>query len=367
MALPQGRDGAGAIWRQPSRVAVLPPSGAVAIGLAAIAMLHDFGLHLAGPQTAELVRELDLGRVAIMALFVLSGLDAMIAVGQLLPGAAWRFAAARLLELLPPFLIAVLLSWAVQWLIVTAGVARPLNFQLVDPGTIDVRCLLLNLIAVVPGATLLNLNPDNVLVPYLWAVRVELLFAGVVAACLAGGGSTRPVWLCLGVVGAAACSLAIAALGWPIRIGGVAFAPYFVFGGALAVLAHTARGARDSAGLVAAAGGIGILSRESLMSDDSLSGVQGLCLGLFITVIIAVATAGAGVARLSRGTALGRLSLPLLLNHGLAGTLAACALPGACAARVVLAVILSAVLALAAERLADAVIRPLLWEEGVLF
>jgi hypothetical protein len=42
-------------------------------------------------------------------------------------------------------------------------------------------------------------------------------------------------------------------------------------------------------------------------------------------------------------------------------------LPGACAARVVLAVILSAVLALAAERLADAVIRPLRWKEGVLF
>jgi hypothetical protein len=149
-----------------------------------MAMLHDFGLHLAGPQTAERVRELDLGRVAIMALFVLSGLNAMTALKQHRHGGPWRFAAARMLDLLPPFLVAVLLSWGVQSLMAASGMARPLQGHLMDPGDLDLKCLLLNLVAVVPGATMLNLNPDDVLVPY---VAARLSLAVVLSAVLAMG------------------------------------------------------------------------------------------------------------------------------------------------------------------------------------
>ena len=80
------------------------PFGTLRTALAGLVMLHHFGIHLAGPDLAAALRQVDLGRLAVVVFFVLSGFVITEAAVTFYSGRPIAFASNRLLRICTPTL-----------------------------------------------------------------------------------------------------------------------------------------------------------------------------------------------------------------------------------------------------------------------
>ena len=152
------------------------PFGLFRMALAVMVMMHHFGIHLASIEASLVFRRLDLGRVAVLVFFILSGFVISEAAETFYARRPAAFACNRLLRIMPPFFGAIILSYVVQLGLFEAGWLHPLEGERVNASDFTPLALIMNLLAIMPGARLLGELPDYLLIRYVWAVRIEVLF-----------------------------------------------------------------------------------------------------------------------------------------------------------------------------------------------
>jgi peptidoglycan/LPS O-acetylase OafA/YrhL len=141
------------------------------------------------------------GTAAVYAFFALSGFVIVEAADGTYRGRPAAFAINRALRIWPLFAFAVVVSIAAHSI---AGDAQNLS------GT----TVLANLFSIIPG-----ISPANIYMPYAWAIEVEIIFYGFVAAGIAW----QMPWTIL-------ASLAFMAFLITGRPGIFAYIPFFAFG-----------------------------------------------------------------------------------------------------------------------------------------
>jgi peptidoglycan/LPS O-acetylase OafA/YrhL len=214
--------------------------GAFRLLLAAMVIVQHFMAALAPEFVATTASRYEIGSVAVLAFFALSGFVIMEAADQLYIGRPRAFLSNRLLRVFPHFLIACLVAIVFFFLLGEVDWLRlPHNEQaLPAAAALSAKNILWNLVGVLPlSDRYMNFN----FLTIAWAVRVEMAFYLAVAAALVGA-----AWLAKrGILPARkafrASALALVALSAPLfalSIFGKGLAmfqylPYFVFGGAL--------------------------------------------------------------------------------------------------------------------------------------
>ncbi len=293
------------------------PFGILRTTLAGLVMLHHFGIHLAGPDLAAALRQIDLGRLAVVVFFVLSGFVIAEAAVTFYSGRPLAFASNRLLRIVPPLFAAILLSLLLQTMLNTAGVLQPLEGEHVTAANLGWHGLLVNTLALLPGTRLFGLQPDYLLIRYIWTIRVELLFYITVAIALGilKHASSAPALL----LGAICC---IYPLFWPDG-GAFEFAGYFGCGVTFYLLLSN-QGYRPALVVLL---GVSLIAAFRQLVQDAEPGFE-LTSALILAALLGLIALLSAVTRLSSplrrlDQAIGGLSYPLYLNHYVVGTLAA--------------------------------------------
>ena len=332
------------------------PFGLFRMTLALMVMMHHFGIHLASVEASLVFRRLDLGRVAVLAFFILSGFVINEAAETFYDRRPVAFACNRLLRIMPPFFGAIILSYVVQLGLFEAGWLHPLEGERVNASDFTPLALIMNLLAIMPGARLLGELPDYLLIRYVWAVRVEVLFYLIVTASLAGSfvaGRRRnsgPAAL-LAIMGVLGCLASVTG-----RAGGAfEYAPYFALGSSSFYFLRASPGQRLIHGTVV---GLALLASATHFCFISGAGIAAPTEILALCIAIAawlsnVATMPRWLGRIDRRV--GALTYPLYLNHFLIGTVVASLWPSPGTARLVVA----SSLAIALAALMDRTVEPL--------
>lgn len=156
------------------------PFGTFRTVLAILVLVQHIG-HV-GPASVRWLGNLGTGSVAVLVFFCLSGFVITEAADQFYRGRPVRFAFNRVLRILPQYWIALAAS---AGMIAIAADSQP-NFlpNPLVPHTLSAlfspENIFANLFMVVPGFAAKN----PAFVPYIWALRVEVLFYGVVFLAL---------------------------------------------------------------------------------------------------------------------------------------------------------------------------------------
>lgn len=183
------------------------------------------------------VHNVGLGNVAVMAFFILSGFIIAEAIDAFYLGRPGAFLANRALRLIPPYWGAVLVSICVH-----ASMWRLGTLQLQDYAAPPVDAMLswqnalVQLTAIVPVFNFNNILPDRewyYFVRFAWAIFVEFVFYGAVAACMigfsVGGKFLSARTYCIACVVGALSVHAISEYLRPLH-SSFAYIPYFAFG-----------------------------------------------------------------------------------------------------------------------------------------
>lgn len=163
------------------------PLGSFRLLLALMVLLHHAAAQIGPPAIADAVGPLEPGSIAVYVFFVLSGSIIAEAIQRTYEGRPFAFIANRMLRIVPSYAVAL------AAFIAAAGVAFALGLgslavegpaltpaDLVAPGV-----LLGNLVAILPGfAHGLPGAEIPLLIPIVWAIRVEILFYGAIFAAL---------------------------------------------------------------------------------------------------------------------------------------------------------------------------------------
>jgi peptidoglycan/LPS O-acetylase OafA/YrhL len=183
------------------------------------------------PELRAALAPLEIGSGAVLLFFVLSGFIVVEAAMLFYEGRAGAFLTNRLIRIYPPYIVAVLLT-----LLVTIAVG-----QLGGDGAIlgllgawpdhSASNVLASLIGILPiaGKLVAPLGAEPILT-LAWALRIELMFYGVVfLALLAGRMLGQPSARLLGLAGISL--LAVNAVWFDAMRGhGLEYVPYFVLG-----------------------------------------------------------------------------------------------------------------------------------------
>ena len=320
------------------------PFGTLRTALAGLVVLHHFGIHLAGPDLAAILRQIDLGRLAVVVFFVLSGFVITEAAITFYASRPVAFATNRLLRIVPPLLAAILISLLLQTMLFQAGLLQPLEGEQVTAADLGWHGLVVNALALLPGTRLFGLQPDYLLIRYIWTIRVELLFYITVALTL---GMLRRVSAIIPIGLGALCCLY--PLFWPDG-GAFEFAGYFGAGVTFYLLLS---GRKNRMALTLLLGVSLIASFRQLVQDAepgfALASAVILASLLGLVAVLAMTT---GLSRRVRrlDQAIGALSYPLYLNHYVVGTLAASLWPVPGIARLLVAAAGAFLLAYAMDR-----------------
>jgi peptidoglycan/LPS O-acetylase OafA/YrhL len=212
--------------------------GAFRFVLASLVMLQHFGADLAPEPLMSALAPYRMGDMAVLAFFALSGFVITNAVDVAYRGRPVAFLGNRLLRILPHFILAVMLAMVAHALFTLAGGERLWRSQASYPASaFDLSNVVLNFFGIIP---LVDRAIDYNFLDITWAVRIEMAFYIIVAACIAvarvlpGGrlphaGGFAMVATCALVLLAPLFVAAIYGRG----IGMFSFVPYFAFGAAL--------------------------------------------------------------------------------------------------------------------------------------
>lgn len=201
---------------------------------------------------------LEVGTVAVMMFFALSGFIVSEAALEFYSARPGAFLINRMLRIYPSYLIALVITVALALSLDAAGMHDVLRNHLVAYPTFSASEFVANSVAILPGGkTILDRAGAMPLIDVAWALRVELAFYGVLFLILSAArltGSLPKYWM----AGAgAAATLLWCFVHNPVHSGFFEFAPLFVLGSALymADTAHSTRG-RRFAGLLALIAGV---------------------------------------------------------------------------------------------------------------
>lgn len=314
------------------------PLGSFRLLLAMLVLLHHAAAQIGPPAIAEGIGPFEPGSVAVYVFFVLSGYIIADAVQRTYEGRPFAFIANRMLRIVPSYAVALAVF------VLAAGAAFALDFgplaaegpALTPADLLSPRVLLGNLVAILPGfGHGLPGAPVPLLIPIVWAIRIEILFYGAIFAALL---LARVTGVSFGRILA---SVGAALLAWSAlrfeasAVSSLANAPFFVLG----VAAHRLLALRDtSAAATALSAAFAVVAFAlcvlRIASLDPVIGGTGYFrdhtteIGLFCGLLALFAgltlirIAGRGPpARLDRR--LGELTYPLYLNHMVAISFAA--------------------------------------------
>ncbi len=231
----------------------------------ALLVVHWHVLPVATVDTAFLAAS-RFGPIAVFLFFVLSGFSVTEAALAFYRGRPWAFLGNRLLRLWPAYLVALALLAALM----AAGAGG-------EGHTLGAANLLANAVALFPTVVvtdpLLGLARRDELLVVVWALRVEFLFYGLVAAVLLAGRLrvfarvplASLLWAAL-LAGLAAYHL------WDLHpratlYGGMA--PYFVLGASGALHRHGRLPPSQAVALLAASGLLCLLHALSFNAADA--------------------------------------------------------------------------------------------------
>lgn len=298
------------------------PFGAFRLLLAILVVQQHFLANLAPEGLSAAAQPYEVGSLAVLAFFALSGFVICEAADRVYAGRPGAFLANRLLRIVPLFLAATLAAVAVCGLFAALGTLRlDRAGESLPENAFTAWNLAANLLGFVPFS---NLAMTYKFVSIAWAVRLEMLFYAAVAGALALGwlGSRlgRERWTL------ARTSFAVALATVPLF--GLAMlkrapetftlAPYFWFGGALYfALRGRSRGAAVAVALSLAAILWEFAARPPRHPDLGFERAVGVELELLLGMLAAIAILAqcrlAGFRRADRS--LGDLTYALYLSH----------------------------------------------------
>lgn len=215
--------------------------GTLRFMLASLVMFHHFAANVAPMRIALFARPLEIGSLAVLVFFCLSGFVIGEATDTIYRGRPVAFMSNRLMRVFPHFLAALVLSIVVRALFVSLGVfqiERMVEVQAVPD--FSIKNLFFNFFDIVPGA---ERFVSYEFIGIAWAVRTEMVFYGVVAFCLLASSRrlpfTRALTIAL-VLLSVPYGLSVLHYG-PATFG---FVPYFGFGVALYFMCNGQKSAK---------------------------------------------------------------------------------------------------------------------------
>jgi peptidoglycan/LPS O-acetylase OafA/YrhL len=157
--------------------------GAFRLLLANLVLLQHYVANLAPLSLSEWMQGNEFGSVAVLVFFCLSGFVISEAADRLYRDRPAAFFANRMLRIVPHFLVAVVMSIAIHYTFSQSGTLR---IARVDVGFTQAaftpQNILLNLISFLPLA---HREIGYNFLDIAWAIRVEMAFYLIIAACLA--------------------------------------------------------------------------------------------------------------------------------------------------------------------------------------
>jgi peptidoglycan/LPS O-acetylase OafA/YrhL len=300
--------------------------------LAALVMVQHFAASIAPQFLMQAIRPYEPGSVAVLAFFCLSGFVIAESADLAYANRARAFLANRALRIFPHFILAVLISICLQWVLATHQMLQlDRSGSALPEGAFSVSNILSNLVMIVP---FLEHGRVHSFIPIAWAVRVEVAFYCVIFAALvlvkmkpnnkSFSFGTICAWIALFLTPAFILSLHHKA---PAMLG---FVPYFVFG----VSAYFVNARARLAPLIAAMAAIGMLWH--FLAQPAQHPTYGFernvlsQLALLVTLIASMCyLAGVRAKRLEAFDAqLGTYTYPLYLYHYLVVIAVASLFPG---------------------------------------
>jgi peptidoglycan/LPS O-acetylase OafA/YrhL len=210
--------------------------GAFRLLLASLVLLQHYIANIAPLSLSEWMQANEIGSVAVLVFFCLSGFVISEAADRLYLNRPAAFITNRMLRIVPHFLVAVFMSIAIHYAFSRSGTLR---IARVDVGFTQAafapQNILLNLISFLPLA---HREIGYNFLDIAWAIRVEMAFYLIIAACLALVLITVRPRLRFGFGMAAFLALLILAPLFPLALLGRAapmlqFLPHFTYGCAL--------------------------------------------------------------------------------------------------------------------------------------
>ena len=297
---------------------VYRPLGAFRFLLASLVMIQHFGADLAPEPLRALLAPYYMGDMAVLAFFALSGFVITEAIDCIYRGRPRAFLENRFLRIVPHFVLAVALSMLAHYAFRALDGAVLWRSQPSFPAdAFAARNVLLNFLGVLP---LVDRFIGYNFLDIAWAVRVEVAFYLVMAACLVLQARFFPRSSFGRIAGlmilpfAVAFALAISGRG----IGMFSFVPFFMFG---AAWYYARKG--SPAGLILALVALpAMIWRCALQIEDhsaavALPALVGSNLGLFLALLALMCLLSfAGGGRWApMDQRLGALTYPLYLYH----------------------------------------------------
>jgi peptidoglycan/LPS O-acetylase OafA/YrhL len=200
--------------------------------LLAAMVVVQHGLPSLGPEALRTwLPPLEIGSVAVLLFFVLSGFIVVEAAAMFYERRPVPFLVNRLIRIYPPYIVAVLITAAMIALAERFGGHAAIFALFGAVPEHSVSQVVANLFAIIPFTGKLTGPPGGEPILILaWALRIELVFYAVVAMALAAGTFVnQPAARLLGVAGVS--FLAVDAVYFQsLRGSGLEFTPYFVLG-----------------------------------------------------------------------------------------------------------------------------------------
>jgi peptidoglycan/LPS O-acetylase OafA/YrhL len=148
-----------------------------------LVLLQHTLANLAPPRLAAIFSGNEMGSIAVLIFFALSGFVITEAAEQLYLDRPIAFLTNRLLRIVPHFLIAVVLSIAIHYAFSKAGTLRLSQSSIpFSVAAFGAKNILLNLLSCFPG---MDRGVDYGFLEIAWAIRVEMAFYLVIGLCLA--------------------------------------------------------------------------------------------------------------------------------------------------------------------------------------
>lgn len=355
-----------------SSVTTSPPPyryfGAYRLFLALLVFTQHALEPIAPAWLAAALTPFEVGTVAVLMFFTLSGFIVTEAAVEFYGGRPGAFFLNRMLRIYPSYLVALAITIVIAFAMDFAGLHDILRKHVISDPKFSPTEIIANALAILPGGkTILNSAGAMPLIDVAWALRVELMFYFVMFLTLLGAqwsATAAKYWL------AAAGLLAL--LAWtathePGQAGLYEFAPFFVAGAALYVVQRSrTREGRVVALLLAIAGSLAsfayVFDRPVVtiagIYDRSLVGQLILFAVLFaIWLVLAFRIDhGERPGLVAADRFLGELTYPLYLLHTMASLIVDALVPAPGTGAYLLAL---------AASLASAVIATATYEAGI--
>ena len=272
---------------------------------------------------------LEIGSVAVLLFFVLSGFIVTEASAMFYEGRGPAFALNRMIRIYPPYAVAVVLTALVSSAILSLGGSGAVVSVFGSWPDLSMSNILASLFGILPvvGKLVEPVGTEPILI-LAWALRVELLFYGIVFLALVGGRMfSQPMARLLGVVGF--CLLAFDGIRFEyLRGSALEFTPYFVLGTSIYFAITPASMPRRAMALaLALASGVMIAAHiggQTLFNEKAgfARDLHGQTIIFFAGILIwlsliTIPRFWPGLGRRIRDadSALGELTYPLYLTH----------------------------------------------------